>query len=90
MTIQEAMKQATREIMKEKGLTEPAQINDYDCFNWAFKVFNLLPGTAIGGHRIDGEGQSFIIHEGRCYDSETPEGADHWTRLGSFVRMLYV
>lgn len=88
MTIAEAMKQATEEILIEKDLVSPRQINDYDCFNWAFKVFNLLPGTAIGGHRIDDEGQSYIIYEGRCYDSECPEGKLNWWNLPTFKRMI--
>jgi hypothetical protein len=88
MTLQEAMQQATREIMQEKNLCCVAEINDNDCFNWAFKVFNLKPGTAIGGHRIDDEGQSFIIYDGVCYDAETPNGVGDWWCLGSFRRMF--
>jgi hypothetical protein len=81
MTIQEAMKQATVELMEEKGFHEVMEINEHDCFNWAFKVFNLLPGSAIGGHRIDGEGQSYIILPGICYDAETPDGVACWWNL---------
>jgi hypothetical protein len=88
MTIQEAMEQATREIMQEKNLRCVAEINDNDCFNWAFKVFNLKPGTTIGGHRIDDEGQSFIIYDGVCYDAETPEGRMHWWDLTPFRRII--
>jgi hypothetical protein len=88
MTLQEAMAQATSEILREKGLVSVRQINDHDCFNWAVKVFNLFPGTAIGGHRIDNEGQSYIIYEGVCYDAETPDGTGDWWNLTSFRRMI--
>lgn len=87
MNIQEAMTQATAEIMAEKGLRFVTEINDNDCFNWACKVFNLVPGSAIGGHNIDGEGQSYIIYD-LCYDAETPQGVNHWTELTSFKRMM--
>jgi hypothetical protein len=88
MTLYEAMATATQEIMREKGLATVTQINDNDCFNWAFKVFNMVPGTAIGGHRIDDEGQSYIIYRGMCYDAETPAGCVYWCNLMSFKRML--
>jgi hypothetical protein len=83
MTIQEAIKQAISEL----GL--PARkINERDCFNFASIVFNLIPGSKIGGHNIDGEGQSYIEYDGRCYDSECPQGTDHWTKLPTFKGML--
>jgi hypothetical protein len=90
MTLDEAMATATQEIMREKGLATVTQINDNDCFNWALKVFNMVPGTAIGGHRIDDDGQSYIIYRGMCYDAETPDGRRHWSNLKSFTRMLAV
>lgn len=88
MTIREAMRRATQDVMEEEGLSAIADINEHDCFNWAFRVFNLLPGTAIGGHQIDGEGQSYIIYKGLCYDAETPEGKLFWRNLKPFSRML--
>lgn len=88
MTIEEAMEQATCEVMAIPGINTVRQINDNNCFTWAVKVFNLLPGSAIGGHRIDGEGQSYIIYEGVCYDAETPEGRLHWWDLTPFRRMI--
>lgn len=88
MTLQEAMQQATAEVIDERDLEDAAQINEYDCFNWAFKVFNLVPGTQIGGHRIDGEGQSYIVHRGRFYDSESPDGVSYCWQLPSIQRML--
>jgi hypothetical protein len=87
MTLQDAMTQATREICDEYGIT-PDRINEHNCFDWAFKVFNLVPGTMIGGHRIDGEGQSYIEYGGLCYDSECPEGRTDWWNLPTFRRMI--
>lgn len=84
----QAMDRATTEIMQEKGLTRVSQINNFDCFNWALKVFDYAPGSYIGGHRLDEEGQSFILWQGKCYDSETPEGVDEWWMLRSFQRMM--
>lgn len=84
----DALQTATREIMEEKGLSTVAQINEHNCFDWAFKVFNLVPGSLIGGHRIDGEGQSYIIYKDRCYEAETPEGARYWWELRAFKRMF--
>ena len=88
MTLKEAMEKATREIMEENHFLHRFQSNEHDCFNWALKIFNYVPGTAIGGHRIDDEGQSYIIYEGRCYDAETHEGALYWWELRSFRRMI--
>jgi hypothetical protein len=88
MNIQEAMTQATAEIMAEKGLRFVNEINDNDCFNWACKVFNFVPGSMIGGHNIDGEGQSYIYYQFRYYDAETPRGVGNWCDLLSFQRML--
>jgi hypothetical protein len=88
MTIQEAMEQATAEAIAEFKLDSARAINDNHCFDWAYKVFNLLPGSAIGGQRIDGEGQSYIIWQGMCYDSETPNGTVNWWELTTFRRML--
>jgi hypothetical protein len=85
MTRQEAMERATREVMDENGFTVAWEINEHDCFNWASKVFNLLPGSAIGGHRIDDEGQSYIVYQGLCYDAETPDGVACWWNLRSFT-----
>ena len=83
MTIQEAMRRALSEL----GM-KPRQVNEHDCFNFASIVFNLIPGSKIGGHNIDGEGQSYIEYDGLCYDSECPAGVDHWTKLPTFQRML--
>ena len=45
MTIQEAIKHAISEL----GM--PARtINERDCFRFASIVFDLLPGSKIGGH----------------------------------------
>jgi hypothetical protein len=88
MTIQEAMATATAEVMAEHNLSSARAINDNNCFDWAFKVFNLLPGSLIGGQRVYEEGQSYIVWEGLCYDSETPNGERYWWQLTTFRRML--
>ena len=88
MTLPEAMQTATAEVLKEEGLTSVEQINSHNCFNWAFRVFNLVPGTKICGHNIDGEGQSFIEYQGRFYDAEYPSGVSRWWLLPSFQRMF--
>lgn len=86
--LEQAMRDATMDLMEEHGFVCDSQINERNCFDWAFKVFDAVPGTSIGGHNIDGEGQSFIVAEGRCYDCETPDGAAHWWELRSFQRMF--
>lgn len=88
MNITEAMTQATFEVMAIPGINIVSQINDNNCFTWALKVFNMMPGSAIGGHRIDDEGQSYIIYGGLCYDAETPDGEKNWWDLKSFQRMF--
>ena len=83
--LQQAMRDATKFF---RPLT-PRQINEHDCFNWAFRVYNRVPGTKIVGHNIDGEGQSCIEYQGRFYDSETPKGKRNWWELPTYRRMIH-
>lgn len=85
---QYAIKLATAKVVVEKNLQNIEQINDHDCFNWAFLVFNMIPGSMIGGQRINGEGQSYVVYRGKCYDAETPKGVRNWRNLKSFKRLF--
>ena len=82
MTITEACHEATCRLEES-----PLIINSGRCFQWATIVFDLVEGSKIWGHNVDGFGHSFIEHEGRFYDAESPEGVKDWQDLPFFQRV---
>ena len=69
----------------------PAEgINSGNCFAWAKIVFDLVEGSKIAGHNIDGYGHSWIEYEGKCYDAECPQGVLFWGNLPFFKRIAHV
>jgi hypothetical protein len=83
MTIQEACAKATACY---PGLT-PKEINSGLCFEWAKIVFNLVEGSKIAGHNINGNGHSYIEYKTVCYDAEAPQGVSYWRDLPFFQRV---
>jgi hypothetical protein len=64
------------------------QINSGCCFDWAVKVFDLVEGSKIAGHNIEGHGHSYIEVGGLCFDAECWEGVEDWQQLPFFRRVL--
>ena len=69
-----------------EGRTEK-DINSGECFEWATIVFDLLEGSKIAGHNINGCGHSWIEYRGLCWDAETPQGVRGWLKLPFWQRL---
>lgn len=98
MTLQQAMQQATAEIMADRApkvyrgvhpnrkahpVQHPYDINCGQCEEWAGRVEELV-GDSVTVHDPD-ECHVFIEHGGKFYDAECPEGVTDWRRLPIFA-----
>ena len=81
--LKDAMRHAT---LSFEGLSEE-DINSGKCFEFARIVFDLVEGSKIAGHNIDGHGHSWIEYEGKCYDAECSQGVLFWGNLPFFKRL---
>jgi hypothetical protein len=51
-------------------------------------VFDLVEGSKIAGHSIEGHGHTYIEVEGWCFDAECWDGVEDWQQLPFFRRVL--
>jgi hypothetical protein len=65
----------------------PEEINKGLCFEWAWVVFDLVEGSKIAGHNVNGHGHTFIEYGQWCYDAECPQGVQDWRDLPFFRRL---
>ena len=69
-----------RAITESFGGLTAKEINEGNCFNWAWIANTIYPEsvlcsvTGYGGH-------AFIELNGKYYDSENPIGVNHWSKL---------
>ena len=68
------------------GLTEE-DINSGSCFDWATEVFDLIEGSRIAGHNLNGVGHCYIYYRGYYYDAEVPQGIRNWLALPFWTRL---
>jgi hypothetical protein len=74
----------TRECCKEWGCTS-RQINNGMCDEFAYKLQPYLPGSLVFECSLDNDSDwpthFWVKYEGKCYDSQCPEGVDDWKDL---------
>jgi len=69
-----------------KGLPEE-EINSGQCFDWATIVFDLIEGSKIAGHNVNGCGHCWVEYKGLCFDAEVPRGVKDWKTLPFWKRI---
>lgn len=83
------------QLMEEYGFTTPAEINNGECGEFADLLMKALgedsgaqlcivPLSASIEHDLDGH--VWVLHSGRHYDSETPDGVTDWRQLPFYKR----
>ena len=77
MAPSKSISDAIRLVVKQDG-RHPFDINQGTCYNFAAKVVALASGEVIENEFYN---HAFILHEGKYYDAEEPEGVEEWEQL---------
>lgn len=86
---------ANLEKWEENGFTAES-INEGECDQFAREIADTVPGAAMTwDFEQSGDTKTefhymhcFVLYRGRFYDSETPDGVDHWMNLPTFQRHI--
>lgn len=62
---------------------EPLEINEGDCFRWAYVAYLIYGGTLVSFEN-KWLAHAFIKIDGKYYDSESPDGVNDWRELMFF------